>query len=1060
MDFVEYHPTDLAHNLRPTVQHVAQNFRRHDQARGARIDRHVARHQTDVLELFVKLAILLVGKGLDRGGVDDALLVRERFRDRVLGHHRLAGGRVGRHQHGLIVLDAQDRFFLERIQHEGVLFRRFTGGRCERHRRQERSGSMSSSSSSSSTMIGISISSSVSVSVSIEEECSWSAAVPPLPSPIRSAPSLSCCFRDAQSPPSLLPLLEWTSGLPSPRPPCSLPESAVVAVVPAPPADAPARDAADGAGAAAATVVCHTIVSVFLLNSLPRASAFSATGRVLNPIVSDGSALSSWCFVTSPNCLKWSSSESASSSTNPVIRMVVGRRSTLVEPGGATRPTGPPLRPPPPYGPFWPGAIVAAAAAATAGPSGVRNVRVSCAICSSSASSISLSCCSFVLCFGPWGPGPRAVFAFSSWWSCSISLRRLLIFTCSSSSDSFSCGRRGSLTSYVTISSSSLRCSFRYPSIRNTFRSLMPLVNCSCRLRSISFCARLLPLLPPTPPPCNGAPVPGLMYLFALLPPCAFGPPGCCCCCGARFSFPFANGFASSFAWSVLPPATIGPVCVVPVAPAELRLLLMLYWFGPRGILRSSSEQLCCVFIICIEPGPPGPPPCPPPGLGPCRLCIGILRLPPPPIIMGPASAMATASSGSNRLLRWSADTSPPLFASTTGTEISSRCSGVAPIGLPAKPPPPCIGKPGDTPRNCTPIPPGPGPPRGPNPPPPRRWASAGRIPVATPPPPPPPPIPGGPCCTFGCLFHRAGASGLYSAAIGPRICAIMAGLFRPSSTSGSAPGTAVAAPPSPAAAFSTRSSAPADGGGTGATVGTTPPTGNDRHTARNAGRSNQRRHRIDYGHSIHHHTATGRCHRVTRHQSTTHRSGCCYRRLTDRRHRAGHLSTFGDGERLRECERILCERLLPTPLPPPLPLLPPPPDDAAFVPAPDPAIVPLAFGPLLRRSLYPFRSYRRNESLPRSGDLLRYEDERLPPDFESLPLPPRLPPPAPPPRGRCCSSRERDRRVSRGRSNDRDRDRERLRDRFCVRRLRRVLLLLLLLSLPCGMEKKCEEQI
>uniref|UniRef100_A0A182TL19 Uncharacterized protein n=1 Tax=Anopheles melas TaxID=34690 RepID=A0A182TL19_9DIPT len=1032
---------------------------------------------------------------------------------------------------------------------------------------------MSSSSSSSSTMIGISISSSVSVSVSIEEECSWSAALPPLPSPIRSAPPLSCCFRDAPSPPSLLPLLEWTSGLP-----CSLPESAVVAVVPAPPADAPARDAtAAGAGAADATVVCHTIVSVFLLNSLPRANALSATDRVLNPIVSDGSALSSWCFVTSPNCLKWSSSESASSSTNPVIRMVVGRRSTLVEPGGATRPTGPPLRPPPPYAPFWPGAIVAAAvaaAAAAAGPSGVRNVRVSCAICSSSASSISLSCCSFVLCFGPWGPGPRAVFAFSSWWSCSISLRRLLIFTCSSSSDSFSWGRRGSLTSYLQQLALLLQVPVHQedlPLVDALGELFLPLAKhfvlhtghfvaagattlqrrartgADVLVRVIATvcfrASRLLLLLllrcEILVPVCQRVRVVLRLERFAA----SHDRAGLCRAGRTRR----AQIVIDAVLVRVRPPQRVFRLC----RRRDGRLITARRWRVPKHLNKPivqhglgtpvrdvrfrvrRKRHNCRLRIVIVPDLDVG-------NLPELRKVIVQVRY-----LVQPARNLAQLQRAVvlrvHHLHRAGAARAAPV--STARPRSVSVVHRHLALAATAHHHGPCV-RDGDRILRLEPI-----------------AAMVGRHVAA-----------------LVRVHHRHGdqfalqrrrtdriarkATAALHREAGRHATELYTHTTRARSAAGSKSSAAKAlgqrgsytgrhataasthprwsllhvrvfvpqggrirtvlgrnwapdlrnhgrivqtfqheriGPVIPGAGFAahavpflvevaapltlhrTSSTAQRDGccsssltrrriqhaiersggrGRYGCDRRYHPADGNDRHTARNTGRSNQRRHRIDYGRSIHHHSATGRCHRVTRHQSTTHRSGCCccYRRLTDRRHRAGHLSTFGDGERLRECERILCKRLLPTPLPPPL--LPPPPDDAAFVPAPDPAIVPLAFRPLLRRSLYPFRSYRRNESLPRSGDLLRYEDERLPPDFESLPLPPRLPPPAPPPRGRCCSSRERDRRVSRGRSNDRDRDRERLRDRFCVRRLRRVLLLLLLLSLPCGMEKKCVEQI
>ncbi|RNA03704.1 hypothetical protein BpHYR1_004542 [Brachionus plicatilis] len=111
VDFVEDDPGDLARYLRAAT-------------RGRRVDGHVAGHQTNVLELFEKLAILLVAEGLDRRGVDDALLVFERHGDHVLGHHCLAGRGVRRHKHGLAVFEAENGLFLKRVQSELVLFGR------------------------------------------------------------------------------------------------------------------------------------------------------------------------------------------------------------------------------------------------------------------------------------------------------------------------------------------------------------------------------------------------------------------------------------------------------------------------------------------------------------------------------------------------------------------------------------------------------------------------------------------------------------------------------------------------------------------------------------------------------------------------------------------------------------------------------------------------------------------------------------------------------------------------------------------------------------------------
>ena len=48
MDLVEDHPLDLAHELMPAVEHVAQDLGRHYKARGVDIHVDIARHQPDI----------------------------------------------------------------------------------------------------------------------------------------------------------------------------------------------------------------------------------------------------------------------------------------------------------------------------------------------------------------------------------------------------------------------------------------------------------------------------------------------------------------------------------------------------------------------------------------------------------------------------------------------------------------------------------------------------------------------------------------------------------------------------------------------------------------------------------------------------------------------------------------------------------------------------------------------------------------------------------------------------------------------------------------------------
>lgn len=91
VDLVEDDPLDFAHDLAAAVEHVPQDFRRHDQARCARVDRHVTGHQTNVAELLVELSVLLVRQRLDRRRVYDTLAVSERHSNSVLGNNGLSG---------------------------------------------------------------------------------------------------------------------------------------------------------------------------------------------------------------------------------------------------------------------------------------------------------------------------------------------------------------------------------------------------------------------------------------------------------------------------------------------------------------------------------------------------------------------------------------------------------------------------------------------------------------------------------------------------------------------------------------------------------------------------------------------------------------------------------------------------------------------------------------------------------------------------------------------------------------------------------------------------------
>jgi hypothetical protein len=67
VDLVEDNPAHLPHDLAPAVQHRPQDLRRHDEAGGGGIDRHVAGHEANVGELLEELSIFLVAERLDAG---------------------------------------------------------------------------------------------------------------------------------------------------------------------------------------------------------------------------------------------------------------------------------------------------------------------------------------------------------------------------------------------------------------------------------------------------------------------------------------------------------------------------------------------------------------------------------------------------------------------------------------------------------------------------------------------------------------------------------------------------------------------------------------------------------------------------------------------------------------------------------------------------------------------------------------------------------------------------------------------------------------------------------
>mmetsp|Transcript_8957 Transcript_8957/g.23121 ORF Transcript_8957/g.23121 Transcript_8957/m.23121 type:complete len:409 (-) Transcript_8957:529-1755(-) len=93
---VKHYPSHLTANLRSAVEHGPQDLGGHDHARGVWVDRHISRHQADVLELVLQVAVLLITQGLDGRRVDDSLFVPQCHGDCVFRNHGLTCRRVRR----------------------------------------------------------------------------------------------------------------------------------------------------------------------------------------------------------------------------------------------------------------------------------------------------------------------------------------------------------------------------------------------------------------------------------------------------------------------------------------------------------------------------------------------------------------------------------------------------------------------------------------------------------------------------------------------------------------------------------------------------------------------------------------------------------------------------------------------------------------------------------------------------------------------------------------------------------------------------------------------------
>ncbi len=69
--------------IRAYDTNIRTYFSGHDEARGWGIDCDISSHQTNVVELFEQISVLLIAQRFDRWSVDDSLFVAQGHGDRV-----------------------------------------------------------------------------------------------------------------------------------------------------------------------------------------------------------------------------------------------------------------------------------------------------------------------------------------------------------------------------------------------------------------------------------------------------------------------------------------------------------------------------------------------------------------------------------------------------------------------------------------------------------------------------------------------------------------------------------------------------------------------------------------------------------------------------------------------------------------------------------------------------------------------------------------------------------------------------------------------------------------
>ena len=122
MNLIKNDPFDLSNDFASTIYHISQNFSGHDQTSWILVNSNITSHQTNVLKLVLQLSVFLVGKSLDRRGIDNTAVLFERISNSIFSNCSFTSRCMGTHQYWLIWFNSFDSFGLERIKCESILF--------------------------------------------------------------------------------------------------------------------------------------------------------------------------------------------------------------------------------------------------------------------------------------------------------------------------------------------------------------------------------------------------------------------------------------------------------------------------------------------------------------------------------------------------------------------------------------------------------------------------------------------------------------------------------------------------------------------------------------------------------------------------------------------------------------------------------------------------------------------------------------------------------------------------------------------------------------------------